>query len=125
MEIILLDTNILIEIFKGNSSIVSYLSKIDKTFAISSITQMELFYGAFNKKEIKTLDNFMKNFHIYHLTPSISSTAVDLIKIYAKSHNLTLPDALIAATAIVKNVPLFTPNLKDFKYISQIKLLKH
>ena len=46
----------------------------------------------------------------------------NLIFKYAKSHNLTIPDALIAATA-KRNIPLFTLNLKDFKYIDEINLI--
>ena len=48
--------------------------------------------------------------------------ATNLIFKYAKSHNLTIPDALIAATA-KRNIPLFTLNLKDFKYIDEINLI--
>jgi predicted nucleic acid-binding protein len=35
---------------------------------------------------------------------------------------LRLPDAIIAATAIYHNTELFTLNLKDFRYIPEIKL---
>jgi len=120
---ILLDTNILIEIFKGNKNIALKLSSIDDCFAISSISQMELFYGAFNKKEINQLERFLSDFYIYHLTPAISTKAVELIKTYSKSHNLNLPDSLIAATAIIKKTPLITLNLKDFKYIKELELI--
>jgi predicted nucleic acid-binding protein len=105
---ILLDTNILIEIFKGNENIASKLSSINDYFAISSITQMELYYGAFNKREVSQLERFLSDFNIYHLTLAISIKAVELIKTYSKSHNLNLPDALIAATAIIKQTPLIT-----------------
>jgi predicted nucleic acid-binding protein len=90
---------------------------------LSSITQMELYYGAFNKREIHQLDKFLSDFYIYHLTPAISIKAVELIKIYSKSHNLNLPDALIAATAIIKQTPLITLNLKDFRYIDEVELI--
>ncbi len=46
-----------------------------------------------------------------------------LIKKYAKSHSLDIPDALIAATAIVNNFKLFTYNLKDFKYIEDLHIV--
>jgi predicted nucleic acid-binding protein len=49
----------------------------------------------------------------------VRKKATNLIFKYAKSHNLTIPDALIAATA-KSNIPLFTLNLKDFKYIRLI-----
>lgn len=40
---------------------------------------------------------------------------------YTLSHKLSLPDGLIAATAIVQDVPLYTLNIKDFKYIQGLR----
>jgi predicted nucleic acid-binding protein len=65
---ILLDTNIIIEIFKGNEDIALKLNSINDDFAISSITQMELYYGVLNKRELNQLERFLSDFYIYHLT---------------------------------------------------------
>ena len=37
---------------------------------------------------------------------------------------LDMPDSLIAATAIELNLPLFTYNIKDFRYIPGLQLYK-
>ena len=121
---ILLDTNILIEVLKNNEEIVKLLNGMQEEFAISSITQMELYYGAFNKAEIRKLEKFFANFEIIYLNEEIARVATDLIKRYAKSHNLDIPDSLIAASAIVHNCTLFTLNKRDFWYIDNIKLLE-
>ncbi|HRI46682.1 MAG TPA: hypothetical protein PK559_06215, partial [Ignavibacteriaceae bacterium] len=60
----------------------------------------------------------------YHIHNDISIMAVSLTEQYSKSHKLSIPDALIAATAIINNFELFTLNIKDFKYIPNIKLYK-
>ena len=52
MEKIVLDTNILIEILKGNQDIVKKLETPHYNYAISSISAMELYYGALNKTEL-------------------------------------------------------------------------
>ena len=121
MEMTLLDTNILIEFLKGNPQTIQQLETIDDPLAISVITQMELFYGALNKRELKQLDMFTNSFEIIHITPSISRHATALIKEYAKSHNLDIPDSLIAATAIVNSLPLFTYNTKDSHFIEGLR----
>jgi predicted nucleic acid-binding protein len=41
---------------------------------------------------------------------------------YHLSHGLDFHDALIAATAIHHNIKLFTLNVRDFVFISDIKL---
>ena len=123
MEVILLDTNILIEILKGNQKTIQQVESLHTTLYVSSITVMELYYGALNKAEIKRLEKFIMLFTVLHIDKEISIRSAELIKVYAKSHTLDIPDSLIAATALEKELTLFTYNTKDFKYISHIKLL--
>lgn len=124
MEKIVLDTNILIEILKNNTLIVSTFHQTSSKFAISSISSMELYYGARNKKELQELKKFITFFDTIKLDGVISTTATLLIEKYAKNHNLTIPDALIAATALRHNYPLWTLNIKDFHYIDGLSLYK-
>ncbi len=42
MEITLLDTNILIEILKGNRETISKINTLNSTYAVSDISYMEL-----------------------------------------------------------------------------------
>ena len=123
MEKIVLDTNILIEVLKGNETIVQKLESSNFSFCISSITVMELYYGALNKAELFNLKKFVNLFTVIEVDENISSISTELIFEYAKSHNLTIPDSLIASTAISKNLKLYTLNLKDFKYIEMNKKL--
>ena len=123
MEKVVLDTNILIEILKNNKQTIKIIEKIDN-YCISEITKMELFYGALNKNELKKLNKFLSFFEIIPIEKEISQKASELIYKYAKSHNLTIPDGLIAATSIVYNFQLLTYNIKDFKYIEELKLYK-
>jgi len=120
---ILLDTNVLIEILKGNAKTIEKIEFFDKELAISSITVMELFYGAINKAEVKKLEAFVALFKIIDIDEKISKESTSLIKTYAKSHNLDIPDAMIASTALVVKSPLFTYNLKDFRFIDGLELL--
>jgi predicted nucleic acid-binding protein len=121
--VILLDTNVLIEILKGNEKTIQVVESLNVTLCISSITVMELYYGALNKAEIKKLERFTMLFKVLHLNEEVSMQATELIKTYAKSHTLDIPDSLIAATAVKNELTLFTYNTKDFKYINHIKLL--
>jgi len=120
---ILLDTNVLIEILKNNQNTIQTVSALTPPLAISSITAMELIVGARNKKEIKLLNKFIARFLMIHLDPAISLAALKLITCYANSHALDLPDALISATAINKQARLLTYNTKDFQYIPSLELI--
>ena len=113
---ILLDTNILIEILKGNQETIDKVQGFTGMLAISAITVMELYYGALNKSELNKLEKFVSMFSIIQLNENISTQATKLVKTYAKSHNLDIQDSLIASSALVNNCKLFTYNLKGFKY---------
>ena len=121
MAKIILDTNILIEILKNNQNTIKAIEQYNYHY-ISVITKMELFYGALNKQETLKLKKFLELFEVIDIDKNISTLADDLVYTYAKSHNLNIPDALIAATSIISQIPLFTYNTKDFKYIDNINL---
>ena len=122
-DLVLADTNIIIEILKNKKEIVDKIKSIGiERIAVSCITVMELYYGALNKDELTEIKEYLEAFEFIYINKEISQFAIDLIGKYAKSHNLNLPDAFIAATSIKKNVRLYTLNLKDFGYIEGLKL---
>jgi predicted nucleic acid-binding protein len=53
---------------------------------------------------------------------AIFDLATQYLRNYRLSHNLALPDAIIGATAIYYQMPLFTYNHKDFKFLPDIQL---
>ena len=122
-QLVLCDTNILIEFYKNNSTTVGELKRIGQAnIALSVVTVGELIYGAFNKKELHQILSDAAHLQLLHLNEAIGSLFVQLMSEYTLSHNLTLPDALIAATAIHYNIPLYTLNTKDFRFISGLQL---
>ena len=121
---IILDTNIFIEVFKGNSEVVRAVQSVGtKNIALSAVTVMELYYGAINRLELQRIKKHLEMFTIAHVSISISETATKLTERYAKSHNLQIPDALIAATALDTQSELMTLNIKDFRFIPGLSLV--
>ena len=119
----LLDTNILIEIYRDNAAIVSIVDNMPE-IAVCDVVRAELFYGARDKRDLQEIGADLEELIVLPLLPQISEMAVNLLKTYCLSHKLEFADALIAATAIFHNVDLFTLNSKDFAYIPNLKLYK-
>jgi predicted nucleic acid-binding protein len=119
----LIDTNIIIEILKGNSQIIDQIKLLSNDErCISAITYGELIFGARNKAEQLKLEQKLKELQIVNVDVRISKIFMNLIKNYSLSYKLNIPDALIAASAIVTQSKLLTLNIKDFKYIPDIEL---
>lgn len=117
----LLDTNILVEILKNNHKTIYEVEQFEIHY-ISTISAMELYYGALNKQELNKIDKFINIFNLIHIDQGISTLAKKLSLEYAKSHSLDIPDALIAATSISTSIPLLTYNKKDFRFIKNLQL---
>lgn len=83
---------------------------------------MKLYYGALNKNELSIIKRAISQLKKICLDVPISKKALPLIEHYPKSHNLKIPDALIAATAIENEISLLTYNNKDFKFNAEMQL---
>ena len=124
---IIVDTDILIDAARCIEDAVNCLQQIeDSSFlAISAVTQLELIIGCRNKKELKSLEQFLLRFEIIPLSKQVSEAAANLLITYRLSHGLMIADALIAATAIVSTLPLVSKNRKDYRFIEELDLLAY
>ncbi|MCG8323630.1 MAG: type II toxin-antitoxin system VapC family toxin [Cytophagales bacterium] len=122
-QLILCDTNIIIELYKGNPAILKTLKSIgQENITISIITAGELVYGALNKRELARIKKDIAHLPILDIDKAVCDKFLTLMSTYALSHQLSLPDGFIAATALAHQIPLYTLNKKDFKYIKGLKL---
>lgn len=120
---VLCDTNIFIHAFNGEAQTISTLESIGyDNILLSSITVMELYQGMGNKKELREMKKKIRYYDVIEVDAEISKLATQLIDQFNLSHGLLIPDAIIAASAVVHQIELFTYNVKDFQFISGIKL---
>lgn len=122
-RLILCDTNILIEIYRNNASIISEVGKIGElNVALSVISAGELLYGAMNRKELASIRKDLAKVSLLKIDNQVCEVFLQLMTDYSLSHHLDVPDGLIAATAIRNNVELFTLNKKHFQFIKGLRL---
>ena len=120
---VLCDTNILIHAFNGNGQTIATLQQIGYDhIVLSSITVMELYQGMGNKKELQEMRKKIRYFDIIEVNTEVSRLATQLVSQFNLSHGLLIPDAIIAASAVVYQMELFTYNIKDFQFIPDIRL---
>jgi len=85
---------------------------------------MELYRGMQYKKEMTDMQAKIKQYNVLHINEEVSKHAIELVNKFKLSHNLQIPDAIIGAMSVVNDIELFTYNLKDFKFIPDIKLYR-
>ena len=121
-EIIICDSNVVIDWINNRQNAIDDLHRIKGSIAISIITEYEIIAGAKDLVMQKRFEKLLGNYISISLDNEISFLGINLYKKYKLSHNLDMPDSLIAATAIELDLPLFTYNKKDFRYIPGIRL---
>ncbi|MGV3527011.1 MAG: type II toxin-antitoxin system VapC family toxin [Candidatus Sericytochromatia bacterium] len=120
MEKVLIDTSIFIDLFRGDKHIAQQLSDINSV--LHPIVHMELLQGARNKAELHKIDTFLGKCASLDCGAELWSDTLLLIRQFAKSHGLAIPDALIAAACRRYRVPLWTHNKKDFQFLPDVSL---
>lgn len=124
-NMVICDTNILIELFKNNEKVKARTKEIGiNNLAVSAVSIGEFYYGAFDKREMQRINKHLTHYKTLNLTPEMTEIFINLMHKYSLSHKPFIGDMLIAATALANNAELFTLNLKDFKFIPEIKLTK-
>ncbi len=118
---VLCDTNILINAFNGRVDTIQELNNIGyENIVLSAITVMELYQGMSNKTELAQMKKKIKYFDVVQFDEQVSEKAIELMLLFNLSHGLLIPDAIIGAAAILNQIPLYTYNLKDFRFMSGI-----
>ena len=115
----LIDTNVLIDAQMNRlpSKGLDFLTKvIDKNFIISFITQIE--YLGY-KNISKSSETLISLADIIEIDKLIIQTCIDI----RKNYNIKLPDAIIAATALSRNLVLVTNNEKDFIELQDLLII--
>jgi len=121
-KLILCDTCVVIDFINKNSDSLENLKEQGNILCINSIIEMELIQGAHNKREQQKIIKNINGFRRLEINQALLDLATQLQTRYLLSHNLELPDAIIAACALIYDIPIHSYNIKHFKYIPNIKL---
>jgi tRNA(fMet)-specific endonuclease VapC len=121
-DYLLCDTCVIIDFMSGRSHELDELMASNTTLFINSIIEMELLQGARNNVELRRIEKKLTAFRLLNIQQTIFDLATQFIRDYRLSQGLLLPDAVIGATAIYYQMPLFTYNRKDFSYLPSIVL---
>ena len=114
---IIIDTDILIWILRGKIEFRDQLKKTifetDGHVYITPIQAAEI-YAGLKISEMEMVSEFINSILCLNIDKKIGILAGRFIQQYSKSNNVTLADAIIAATAKTWNYKLWTLNRKHY-----------
>ena len=119
-----LDTNAVIYYVGGESraleTMLPLMSTDEHTFILPSIVVTELWSGKQNPQSVNTdvIEEFMYTLLMFPLDIPLAKSAGQLRRTY----NLSLGDAIIAATTFAFGATLLTRNVRDFKKIPSLQI---
>ena len=111
---IVIDTSILIDYSKDELEI------LDDEFRdcfVNSVIELEFLVGALNKRDLKKLNKILAKCKRLELDQDIMNLSVQLINQYGLSHGMGVYDSIIASTCLIYDLPLWTNNKKDFRFL--------
>jgi predicted nucleic acid-binding protein len=117
---LLIDTDVLIDYLRDRAEAVSYLESLTEPLLISAITVAELYAGVRDGAERMRLNEFIRAFETVQVDREISIKGGLFRRDHMKSHNVGLADALIAASAEIRQAELVALNRKHFPMLPNV-----
>lgn len=116
---ILADSNIIIYAASGKyPDLVEWFA--ENRPVVSAITVVEVLgYHKLKTEEKEVLENLFAELSVVYPSVEIFLKAIEL----RQQRNISVSDALIAATAIFHNLTLATHNISDFNWIDTLELI--
>lgn len=92
---------------------------VDSIAHVSVITKIEVLGFDAPKEDVLVVSGFMDDSVVLYITEEIAQRCIEL----RKSYSIKLPDAIIAATALVYDMGLITRNRSDFDKIHSLDVV--
>ena len=113
----------LIWYLRGNEKAAQFLNALGQ-LKVSAVSYMELVQGCRNKQELERLkkDFSLREVEVLPISERVCDRAVSVVEAHFLGDGLTLADALIAAAALERQLPIATANTKHYQRIEGLKI---
>lgn len=112
----IVDTNVALYLLSGNETIANILENAN--VYVSFVTQLELLgFKGITAKEVTKVKRFLTDCIIVDISEDIKNKTIAI----KQSHQIKLPDSIIAATSLCLEIPLLTAD-KGFEKIKNLDI---
>ncbi len=118
---ILLDTDVLVDFFRGHSKAVAFVNAHSARIILSSIVVAELYAGVKGDAEQAAIEDFVSLFRVVPVSGEIAKAGGLYKRDYGKSHGVGIADAILASTVEAVNAELKTLNSKHYPMLKGLR----
>ncbi len=123
MTVALVDTSVLIHLYRKHPAALAWFNSQRDQLSISSITWLEFIDGAPSKAGLVLCLSILTQFELLHLTKEDQDWAMQQMETYRLSVGVHIDDCLIASVCHRLQVPIYTHNVKDIVKILPASLV--
>lgn len=117
----LVDTGVFILWYRSDPQAQLFFRNPNIEIYDSKVTRKELLRPPINAAERRSIVRMLAPLRLINPQGAVASAYDDLLKRYSYLH-YHLADAIIAASAVAKNLPVVTTNVRHFKPIEEIEV---
>ena len=114
MTVGIVDSTVIIHLYRSDRLAIAWANMISTRAGVTSITWLEVMFGAAGKAGQERSKAILENFDLYFHTDEDQRWAIEQMERYRLSRGIGINDCLIASVAYRLKVPIFTHNQKDF-----------
>ena len=111
---LLIDSDIIIDHLRGTGNLEELIQDSAENSCFISVISIAEIYSLLYVNEYEIVNALTSQLKIFNVDSIIAKLAGAYRMNFSKSYFLTIPDAIIAATAKIHNTVLVTKNLKHF-----------
>ncbi|MCX6361871.1 MAG: PIN domain-containing protein [Armatimonadetes bacterium] len=120
---VLIDTDILIDIQRGYPGAADWLRSLVDDIGIPAPVAWEMLTGSRHRADLDRSKRFLAEFRAEEVTLADSRLTHDLISTYVLTSGLSLPDYLVAAQCLNRGCVLYTFNAKHYRSVAGLVAL--
>ncbi len=126
MPDLLLDSSIVVDATNDHPRALEYINDllISGSPGLHAATYAEVIVGTRNARELFRLRRFLRPFAIENPTPDDWPPTLEFLGRLHLSHDVDLPDCLIAVTALRLKLPVATVNDRHFRLFPGLRVIR-
>ena len=110
---VVVDSDVLIDVLRGIPAVSTFLKSLERPRICSEVTRVEVLRGM-RTGEGRATERLLSLVRWASVDEEVGVTAGELGRRFRRSHALTVPDLLVAATGQRLGLPLATRNVRDY-----------